>query len=294
MAHYGDFQNAIYGAGLRGVVPTLPVDFATLEQRASAALPPAVLSYLQGGCGDEFTQDENARAFRHWGLTPRMMVDCSRRNLSIDLFGMTLPTPLFMAPVGINGICTQDQHGDLAAARASAITGVPLMASTLSNDPLETVAEALGETPGFFQLYTPKDVGVADPAASPAARGSRPRAAAAASARRPCGGVHSATASTPGPDSSSPARSAKQGTPSSVAAGSATATSSRPSVQAIASRWRSRAILPDPPGRGASRQPARTAAHAWAGRPGRKKASSFLKERTKELLPVGVQGSRVP
>ncbi|RMB37268.1 lactate 2-monooxygenase [Sphingomonas sp. PP-F2F-G114-C0414] len=162
MAQYGDFQNAIYGAGLRGVVPKLPVDFATLERRASAALPPAVLSYLQGGCGDEFTQDENARAFSHWGLVPRMMVDCRTRDLSVELFGMTLPTPLFMAPVGINGICTQDQHGDLAAARASAMTGVPLMASTLSNDPLETVAQALGDTPGFFQLYTPKDVGVAE------------------------------------------------------------------------------------------------------------------------------------
>ncbi len=160
MAHYGDFQNAIYGAGLRGVVPTLPVDFATLERRASAALPPAVLTYLQGGCGDEFTQGENARAFRHWGLVPRMMVDCSRRDLSIDLFGLTLPTPLFMAPVGINGMCTQDQHGDLAAARASAMTGVPLMASTLSNDPLETVAEALGDTPGSFSSTRPRTSGL--------------------------------------------------------------------------------------------------------------------------------------
>ena len=156
MPHYGDFQNEIYGAGLRGIVPKLPVDFATLEQRATAAMPPHVLSYLQGGCGDEHTQDHNAAAFRHWGMVPRMMVDCTKRDLSIELFGLTLPSPLFMAPVGINGICTQDGHGDLAAARASVMTGVPVMASTLSNDPLEKVAEALGDTPGFFQLYTPK------------------------------------------------------------------------------------------------------------------------------------------
>jgi lactate 2-monooxygenase len=156
MPHFGDFQNEIYGAGLRGVVPKLPVDFATLEKRATAAMPPHVLSYLQGGCGDEHTQDHNAAAFRHWGMTPRMMVDCTRRDLSIELFGLTLPSPLFMAPVGINGICTQDGHGDLAAARASVMTGVPVMASTLSNDPLEKVAETLGDTPGFFQLYTPK------------------------------------------------------------------------------------------------------------------------------------------
>ena len=162
MPHYGDLQNEIYGAGLRGVVPRLPVDFATLEKRATAAMPPHVLSYLQGGCGDEFTQDHNAAAFRHWGMTPRMMVDCTKRDLSVELFGLTLPSPLFMAPVGINGICTQDGHGDIAAARASVMTGVPMMASTLSNDPLEKVAETLGDQPGFFQLYTPKNKELAE------------------------------------------------------------------------------------------------------------------------------------
>lgn len=162
MAHYGDLQNEIYGAGVRGTIPTLPVDFALLEARASAAMPPAVLSYLQGGCGDEFTQRHNAEAFRHWGMTPRMMVDCTKRDLSIELFGITLPSPLFMAPVGINGICTQDGHGDLAAAEASALTRVPLVASTLSNDPLEKVAATLGDMPGFFQLYTPKDKALAE------------------------------------------------------------------------------------------------------------------------------------
>jgi lactate 2-monooxygenase len=157
MAHYGDYQLAIYGAGLNGVVPTLPVDYATLETRAAAAMPPSVLGYVQGGCGDEFTQRENADAFRHWGMVPRMMVDCTSRDLSVDLFGLRLPSPVFMAPIGVTGMCTQDGHGDLAAARAAAETGVPLVASTLSNDPLEAVADAMGDTPGFFQLYTPRD-----------------------------------------------------------------------------------------------------------------------------------------
>lgn len=157
MAHYGDYQNELYLAGLNGVLPKVPVDFATLEHRAAAALPASVLNYVQGGCGDEFTQHSNAEGFHRWGLTPRMMVDTSTRDLSIDLFGLTLPHPLFMAPIGVAGLCAQDGHGDLAAARAAAATGVPLTVSTLTNDPLEDVARALGETPGFFQLYTPKD-----------------------------------------------------------------------------------------------------------------------------------------
>ena len=157
MAHYGDYQNAIYFAGLSGVTPKLPVDFATLEARAAAAMPPSVLGYVQGGCGDEFTQRENADAFRRWGMVPRMMIDCSTRDLSVELFGQHYPSPVFMAPIGMTGLCTSDGHGDLAAACAAADTGVPLCASTLSNDPLESVALAMGDTPGFFQLYTPKN-----------------------------------------------------------------------------------------------------------------------------------------
>ncbi len=162
MAHYGDYQNQIYNAGLSGVVPTIPVDYATLVARAEQAMPPSVLNYVQGGCSDEHTQDHNAEAFRHWGMTPRMMVDCRERDLSIELLGLTLPTPIFMSPIGVNGIATQDGHGDIAAARASAATGVPFSSSTLSNDPLEDVATACGATPAFFQLYTPKDKELAE------------------------------------------------------------------------------------------------------------------------------------
>ncbi|MGN6271105.1 MAG: alpha-hydroxy-acid oxidizing protein [Sphingomonas sp.] len=162
MAHFGDYQLEIYLGGLRGVMPKYPVDFAGWEARAQAAMAPAVLNYVQGGCGDEHTQRSNADAFRHWGLIPRMMVDCSSRDLSIDLYGMKLPSPLFMAPIGVAGLCTQDGHGDLAAARAAAATGVPLIVSTLTNDPLEDVAGAMGDTPGMFQLYTPKDVELAE------------------------------------------------------------------------------------------------------------------------------------
>jgi lactate 2-monooxygenase len=162
MPHYGDYQNQIYNAGLSGIIPKIPVDYATLVTRAEKAMPPSVLNYVQGGCGDEYTQDQNAAAFRHWGMTPRMMVDCRERDLSIELLGMTLPTPIFMSPIGVNGIATQDEHGDIAAAQASAATGVPFSSSTLSNDPLEDVLTACGETPAFFQLYTPKDKELAE------------------------------------------------------------------------------------------------------------------------------------
>jgi lactate 2-monooxygenase len=161
MTNFGAMQNEIYNAGLRGILPTWPVDFATLEKRAHEALGPMMTNYVAGGCGDEHTQDQNAAAFHHWGMVPRMMVDCSVRDLSVELFGQTYPTPLFMAPIGLNGEASQDRHGDMAAARASALTGVPFCASTLANDPLEDVKVACGDTPAWFQLYTPRNREVA-------------------------------------------------------------------------------------------------------------------------------------
>jgi lactate 2-monooxygenase len=154
---FGNYQYEIYFNGLRGVVPDLPVTFAELEAKAAAALPPSLWSYVAGGAGDEFTQRANVTAFERWGLIPRMFVGAAQRDLSVELFGMTLPSPLFMAPVGVIGLCSQDGHGDLATAKAAARTGVPMIASTLSVDPMEAVAGEFGQTPGFFQLYTPTD-----------------------------------------------------------------------------------------------------------------------------------------
>ncbi|MEV6659696.1 alpha-hydroxy-acid oxidizing protein [Nocardia fluminea] len=154
---FGDYQLEIYFDGLRGVIPNHPMSFAELESRARAALPPSVWSYVAGGASDEHTQRANVSAFARWGLIPRMLVDGSQRDLALDLFGTRWSAPVFLAPVGVIGICAQDGHGDLATARAAARTGVPMVASTLSVDPLEQVAAELGDTPGFFQLYTPSD-----------------------------------------------------------------------------------------------------------------------------------------
>ena len=91
-----------------------------------------------------------------------MLVPAPQRDLAVELFGLSLPSPLMMSPIGVIGLCAQDGHGDLATARAAAATGVPMIASTLSVDPLEDVAAQLGDTPGFFQLYTPNDRDLAE------------------------------------------------------------------------------------------------------------------------------------
>jgi lactate 2-monooxygenase len=157
MTNYGDWQMEIYFNGLSGARPGLPMTFAALERQAETVMPEAIWSYVAGGAGDERTQKANVTAFDRWGLMPRMLAGADQRDLSVELFGTSYPTPLMLAPIGVIGICDPDGHGDLLTARAAAATGVPMIASTLTQDPMEQVAAELGDTPGWFQLYPPSD-----------------------------------------------------------------------------------------------------------------------------------------
>ncbi|MDD4866280.1 MAG: alpha-hydroxy-acid oxidizing protein [Mycobacterium sp.] len=152
---FADYQNELYEQSLHGDQPQLPIRFDELQEKAAAAMPPKVLGYVAGGAGDEYTQRSNCEAFKRWGLYPRMGIAPAERDMSIELFGARFPSPIFMAPIGVIGVCSRDQHGDMACVRASMRTGVPFFVGTLTADPMEDLCAELGDTPAFFQLYTP-------------------------------------------------------------------------------------------------------------------------------------------
>jgi lactate 2-monooxygenase len=64
-----------------------------------------------------------------------MFVGAKQRSLAIDLFGMMLPSPVFMSPIGVIGLCAADGHGDVAVARAAAATSAPRLAFSNSTRP---------------------------------------------------------------------------------------------------------------------------------------------------------------
>lgn len=101
------------------------------------------------GAGDGNTQRANVEAFSGYGIVPRVLVGATERDLSVSLFDMRLPTPPFMPPVGVVGVCSQDLHADFMAANASAQTGVPMVASTLTQDRMEDVVPHAGDTPNL-------------------------------------------------------------------------------------------------------------------------------------------------
>ena len=152
-------QTEIFTAGIQGQKPALPVSFEELERRAREVLPAEAFGYVWTWAGGGRTHQANLDAFGRWRLIPRFLRDVTQRDLTVKVLGQTLPSPVFVGPVGVQGLLHPE--GELATARASRALGLPMVLSTVSSQPMEKVAEALGDTPRWFQVYWPADVELA-------------------------------------------------------------------------------------------------------------------------------------
>jgi isopentenyl diphosphate isomerase/L-lactate dehydrogenase-like FMN-dependent dehydrogenase len=154
--NFGQYQYEIYLEGMSGKTPDFPFELAELERRFEADVDAVPRDYVSAGAGSEDTMRENLEAFRRWRIVPRMLTDVETRDLSTTVLGTTMPAPVMLAPIGgIQGLLHPD--GELAVARAAKELGLPMTLSTVSSRTLEEVAETLGDTPRWFQLYWPND-----------------------------------------------------------------------------------------------------------------------------------------
>jgi len=143
-------QNAIY---IARQPYEWPVQAADWERAAEEKLDPGAFGYIAGGAGSEATMRANRAAFDRWRIRPRMLTGNVQRDLSVDVLGLRSPAPFLLAPIGVLSIAHSD--GELAVARASASSGVPMVLSSASTASLEDVAET--GCPRWFQLYWVSD-----------------------------------------------------------------------------------------------------------------------------------------
>jgi isopentenyl diphosphate isomerase/L-lactate dehydrogenase-like FMN-dependent dehydrogenase len=156
---FASYQNEIYLTGLGGELPKFPCDFPSLEAKAQEVMSPEAFGYVAGSAGLERTERANRAAFDRWRVVPRFLRDVGNRDLSSTILGTPFPAPVALAPVGVQGIVHPE--AELAVARAAAGLGVPMVLSTVSSYRMEEVAEVLGDSPRWFQLYWPRDSEVA-------------------------------------------------------------------------------------------------------------------------------------
>jgi isopentenyl diphosphate isomerase/L-lactate dehydrogenase-like FMN-dependent dehydrogenase len=157
---YAGFQNDVYLKGLFGEQPTQPFDWRAVQSAAERVMSPGAVGYVGGGAGAEDTMRANREAFDRWRIQPRMLRGIpAERDLTTTLLGTTIPAPVLLGPVGVLSIVHAD--AERAVARAAATLGLPMVLSTAASTTMEDIQDELAGSPGWYQLYWPKDQDVA-------------------------------------------------------------------------------------------------------------------------------------
>ncbi|WP_425579940.1 alpha-hydroxy-acid oxidizing protein [Terrabacter terrae] len=148
-------QSAIYRAGAFGRRPSVPTDGTRLEAAARRAMSRRGFAYVAGSAGSEAGAEANTAAFARWRVVPRMLVDTTDRDTSVELFGRRHDSPFLVAPVGV--LSMADDEADRAVARAAREQQVTPILSTQASVPMEDVARVLAGSGHWFQLYWSSD-----------------------------------------------------------------------------------------------------------------------------------------
>ncbi len=122
------------------------------EEMARRLLPPAHWGYMASGVDDDRTYRANIDGYKKIELRPRRLVDVSKPDLKVDLFGKTYDSPIFICPTG--GHKMFHPEGEVATGRAAKSKNALQILSTVSSSSIEDVTQARGE-PVWYQLYVP-------------------------------------------------------------------------------------------------------------------------------------------
>lgn len=145
-----EYQRSIYSSLRKPAFSTKPSQW---EAEAKKIMPEPNFMYIYGSASSESTYAANVSAFERYRLRPWMLVQATRRDLSVEIFGHRYKSPLFAAPIGVQEIAHHD--AEEATARACASVQVPMILSTAATRSIEQVAKANADGDRWFQLYWP-------------------------------------------------------------------------------------------------------------------------------------------
>lgn len=136
-----------------------PFSVAAYRQKALSRLPRMVADYLEGGALDEITLRANEADLRRHQLRQHVLVDVSDVDVSTNVLGYELRTPVMVAPMGLLDLF--HPAADTALARAAAAMGTVFVHSGWSSSRLVDVAAA---APGrvWTQLAFWRDEGLVE------------------------------------------------------------------------------------------------------------------------------------
>jgi 4-hydroxymandelate oxidase len=135
-------------------VSSQPIDVPDYARLAPGCMSPMAWEYISGGAADELTVRWNREAYQRIRLRPRNLVDVSRIDTKLTLFGSELACPILLAPVAYQRL--MHPEGELATLKGAEAGGATMVLSTFSTVTLEKVAAAATQSL-WFQLYVQPD-----------------------------------------------------------------------------------------------------------------------------------------
>jgi isopentenyl diphosphate isomerase/L-lactate dehydrogenase-like FMN-dependent dehydrogenase len=134
------------------------LDVFDMEKVARRSIPAAHWGYLMTGVDGEETLNANHLAYGRYQLRTRRLVDVSKLDMGVELFGTRYASPIFLCPVGSQKAFRAE--GEMGVARAAKARNVLQILSTVSSTSVEDATKARGG-PLWYQLYTTNDLDVA-------------------------------------------------------------------------------------------------------------------------------------
>jgi len=134
---------------------TVITNIEDLRVLAQKRVPRMFYDYADSGSWTESTYRANESDFQKIKLRQRVAVNMEGRTTRTTMIGQDVAMPVAIAPVGLTGM--QHADGEILAARAAKMFGIPFTLSTMSICSIEDVAEGTGGHPFWFQLYVMKD-----------------------------------------------------------------------------------------------------------------------------------------
>src|SRR5262245_22467103 len=137
--------------------PSTPASVLEFQPRARQRLSRMAYDYLSQGAADEITLRRNREAFDAIRLKPRVLVDVSRLDTRLELFGQQFDFPILLAPTG--GQRLMHPGAEPETARGAHAAGATMVVSTGSAGRIQEIARA-APVRLWFQLYVQRDRGV--------------------------------------------------------------------------------------------------------------------------------------
>jgi 4-hydroxymandelate oxidase len=132
------------------------INLDDFEAPARARMSKMAYEYLASGSADEITLAANREAFAKIKLLPRYLIDVSRIDTSLELFGRRHEFPVLLAPTGYHKLF--HPQGELETVRGADTSEATLVASIFSTVSFEQMA-AVSKQPLWLQIYVNPDRG---------------------------------------------------------------------------------------------------------------------------------------